>query len=193
MGDYLKYKGYKGTVEYSVSDNILYGKVIDIDDSVSYEGIDVFALRLDFENAVDSYIDSIPPKKKTGQERVEYDSVYYTIDSQVTPIHRFERAARIDNIHYKFASYLSTQEKAEEINKKQTLWRKLQRFADENNKEFSDYEQYYIDIKCGELVVMSTYIFNNAFMQVYFSSQQITQQALETFKEELEEYFGIKK
>ncbi len=53
----MEYKGYFGTVEYSETDNVLFGSVIGIDSLVSYEGGNADKLREDFEGAVDDYID----------------------------------------------------------------------------------------------------------------------------------------
>ena len=43
-----------------------------------------------------------------------------------------------DKYYYEDANYFSTEEKAEEINFKQTLFRKLQRFSDENGGDKID-------------------------------------------------------
>ncbi len=67
--DYLEYKGYKGTVEYSKEDDCLVGKVIGMHrDLIAYEGATLVELRDDFKAAVDSYIegclaDGIEPRK----------------------------------------------------------------------------------------------------------------------------------
>ena len=67
--DYLEYKGYKGTVEYSKEDDCLVGKVIGMhQDLILYEGATLDELKEDFRNAIDSYIasceaDGIAPKK----------------------------------------------------------------------------------------------------------------------------------
>ena len=53
----MEYKGYLGTVEYSETDNILFGKVIGIGSLVSYEGKNLDELRSDFEGAVDDYLE----------------------------------------------------------------------------------------------------------------------------------------
>ena len=56
--DYLEYKGYKGSVEYSKADNCLFGKVLGMSkDLILYEG-----------NTIDNYIagcvaDGIEPRK----------------------------------------------------------------------------------------------------------------------------------
>jgi len=57
MSDLMEHKGYFGTVEFSDADGVLYGKVIGINGLISYEGESVKALRRDFEEAVDEYLD----------------------------------------------------------------------------------------------------------------------------------------
>ena len=69
MKDYLEYKGYKGSVEYSKEDDCLCGKVIGMsNDLILFEGNTLQDLRSDFENAVDDYIagcqaDGVEPRK----------------------------------------------------------------------------------------------------------------------------------
>ncbi len=56
--DYLEYKGYKGSVEYSKKDNCLFGKVQGMSkDLILYEGQTLDELRKDFEDGIDSYIE----------------------------------------------------------------------------------------------------------------------------------------
>jgi len=57
MNDLLEYKGYYGTVEFSIADNVLYGEVIGIIGLISYEGNCVKSLKADFEGAVDDYLE----------------------------------------------------------------------------------------------------------------------------------------
>lgn len=57
MKNAMEYKGYFGTVEYSASDNILFGKVIGINSLISYEGSSLEELKSDFEGAVDDYLE----------------------------------------------------------------------------------------------------------------------------------------
>ena len=53
--DYLEYKGYKGSVEYSKEDNCLFGKVQGMSKAlILYEGQTLDELREDFEAGVDS-------------------------------------------------------------------------------------------------------------------------------------------
>lgn len=66
---YLKYKGYFGSVDFSGDDNCLYGKVLGMSkDVISYEGKTVEELKADFEEGIDSYLEScknrgIEPRK----------------------------------------------------------------------------------------------------------------------------------
>lgn len=67
--DYLEYKGYKGSVEYSKEDNCLFGKVQGMSKAlILYEGQTLDELRQDFEAGVDSYLegckaDGVEPAK----------------------------------------------------------------------------------------------------------------------------------
>lgn len=67
--DYLEYKGYKGSVEYSKDDNCLFGKVQGMSKAlILYEGQTLEELRKDFEAGVDSYLegckaDGVEPAK----------------------------------------------------------------------------------------------------------------------------------
>lgn len=59
MANFLKYNGYVGSVEFSPEDNCLYGRVQGLKGTlISYEGSSVEEIRKDFENAVDSYLES---------------------------------------------------------------------------------------------------------------------------------------
>lgn len=67
--DFLEYKGYKGSVEYSKADNCLVGKVLGMGkDSILYEGNNVEELYDDFCSGINSYIEGcvaegLEPKK----------------------------------------------------------------------------------------------------------------------------------
>jgi len=56
MSNLLEYKGYYGTVEYSDSDKLLFGKVVGVNSLISFEGDSVQSLREDFEGAIDDYL-----------------------------------------------------------------------------------------------------------------------------------------
>lgn len=56
MGETLRYRGYEGTIEASVEDGVLHGRVLFIKDVVSYEGKTIEELRRDFEGALEDYL-----------------------------------------------------------------------------------------------------------------------------------------
>ena len=53
----LKYKNFIGSVEYSETDKILFGKVLGIRGLISYEGQNVEELEQDFRAGVDEYLE----------------------------------------------------------------------------------------------------------------------------------------
>ncbi len=56
MNNQLKYKGYIGSIETSLEDNCLFGKILFIKALVSYEGKTVAELDAAFHEAVDDYL-----------------------------------------------------------------------------------------------------------------------------------------
>ncbi|WP_300708612.1 type II toxin-antitoxin system HicB family antitoxin [uncultured Desulfovibrio sp.] len=52
----MRHKGYAGTVEYSEEDGCLFGRLVGIDDIISYEGESVAEIRQAFQEAVDDYL-----------------------------------------------------------------------------------------------------------------------------------------
>ncbi len=58
MKNYLEYKGYTGTVEFSAEDNCLFGKIIGINDLINFESQDVLGLKKSFEESVDDYLET---------------------------------------------------------------------------------------------------------------------------------------
>lgn len=56
MSDFLNYKGYYGSIEVSIEDNVLHGKILFINDLVTYEANNVSGLKTAFQEEVDDYI-----------------------------------------------------------------------------------------------------------------------------------------
>ena len=54
--DKLSYKDYTGSIEVSFEDNCLHGRVLFIEDIVTYEGETVDDLATSFKDAVDRYV-----------------------------------------------------------------------------------------------------------------------------------------
>ena len=68
MNNYMHYKGYTGSVEFSEKDAVLHGKVVGIKSVISFEGDSVSSITEDFHNAVDEYLEFCakndnPPEK----------------------------------------------------------------------------------------------------------------------------------
>ena len=57
VGQFVKYKGYVGSIDFCPEDKRYYGKILDIDDFVNYQAENTVVLRKEFHKAVDDYID----------------------------------------------------------------------------------------------------------------------------------------
>lgn len=57
MNNTLIYKGYVGSIEFSETDSVFYGKVLGIRSLISYEGTNAEELIKDFHCAVDDYLE----------------------------------------------------------------------------------------------------------------------------------------
>ena len=144
-----------------------------------------------------NYEEYTKPKPLTGWERVGENESYYNISCNCYVEKLIEERCMEDKYYYEDANYFSTEEKAEEINFKQTLFRKLQRFSDENGGNE-------IDLNCdchkfcieycsyGKLLVSNRFSSTTRdFGQVYFTSREVAQQAIDLFKEDLIKYFTM--
>lgn len=56
MSNTMEYKGYLGSVEFSETDGVFFGKVMGIRSLISYEGTNAKELVEDFHGAVDDYL-----------------------------------------------------------------------------------------------------------------------------------------
>ena len=57
MKNTIEYKGYIGSVEFSETDKVFFGKVMGIRTLISYEGTTAQELLEDFHGAVDDYLE----------------------------------------------------------------------------------------------------------------------------------------
>jgi predicted HicB family RNase H-like nuclease len=64
MNDILQYKDYYATVHFSAEDEVFYGKIIGINDHVSFEGTTVKGLKMAFEDAMEDYLETCRGLKK---------------------------------------------------------------------------------------------------------------------------------
>lgn len=58
MKNYLEYKGYIGTVEFSAEDKIFFGKIQGINDLVTFEGSSVDELEKSFQESILDYLET---------------------------------------------------------------------------------------------------------------------------------------
>jgi predicted HicB family RNase H-like nuclease len=56
MSNFLEYKGYQGSVEVSLEDDVLHGKILRITDLVTFEAKTPDGLRRAFEQQVNEYM-----------------------------------------------------------------------------------------------------------------------------------------
>ena len=145
----------------------------------------------------DQYKEYTKPKPLTGWERVGENESYYSINGNSYVEEMTEDMCMEDKYYYEDANYFSTEDKAEEINFKQTLFRKLQRFSDENGGNE-------IDLNCdchkfcieycsyGKLLVSNRFSSTTRdFGQVYFTSREVAQQSIFLFHDDLIKYFTM--
>jgi len=67
-GNYLNYKNYTGSIEFSEEDAVFHGKVVGIKALISFEGNSVNSIIKDFHNAVDEYLDYCALKGKEPEK-----------------------------------------------------------------------------------------------------------------------------
>lgn len=68
MSNVLEYRGYLGSVEFSVEDECLCGKVEFIDDLIMFDGTSVSEVEQAFRNAVDAYLVSCAERNVTPDQ-----------------------------------------------------------------------------------------------------------------------------
>ena len=73
MNNQMEYKGYKTSMVFDIEDKIIVGRVLDIDDIVSFHGDSIAQFESSFRSAVDGYLDacaslqSAPDKPASGK------------------------------------------------------------------------------------------------------------------------------
>jgi predicted HicB family RNase H-like nuclease len=65
MNDILQYKDYIASIHYSSPDEVFHGKILGIDDLITFEGASVKELKKSFQEAVEDYIETC---KELGKE-----------------------------------------------------------------------------------------------------------------------------
>lgn len=114
MKNYLEYKGYIGTVEFSAEDNCLFGKIIGINDLVNYEAQEVSELKKAFQETVDDYLDTC--KQLGKQPNKTFKGVFNIRTSAATHKNLVLLAARknmkLNDLASKALTYLIKNENA---------------------------------------------------------------------------------
>jgi hypothetical protein len=134
-------------------------------------------------------------KKKTGYERVGDSGEYYWDSNDGLTYSSYDENLSIENLRYDTANYYSSEEVAKNNARADQLMRKLRRFAVENRKDKTDWNneersKYYISYNCSEkkIKVNADFILR-AFGDIYFDSEEVAKKAIEEFKDELIWYF----
>lgn len=141
-------------------------------------------LNLDFEEVID----------KSDKWNIKEGEAYWFVNqyNKVSPI-----SMNNNDCHDKLLIENANACKDKEYMKREafetTLRRKLKKFADINNDKDINWNEFcvpkwHISEFKGDIIVLSNLSYN-FFGQVYFSSKEICQKAIEEFRDELEEYY----
>lgn len=141
-------------------------------------------LKFDFEEVKET---------ENPYERVNINERYYFVNDQGGVDYVQNLDDYYDNIKFNSLNYFNNKNYAEYIAFKETLMRKLDKFAWENNARVvnrsAGSKKYYITLfsQSNELIVVwgCLYKSNN----IYFTSREIAEQALEEFKEDLMKFY----
>lgn len=58
MSNIIEYKGYMGSVEFSSEDGVFYGKVLGLNDLITFEGESVRELTAAFKDSIEDYLET---------------------------------------------------------------------------------------------------------------------------------------
>lgn len=141
-------------------------------------------LKFDFEEVKET---------ENPYERVNINERYYFVNDQGGVDYVQNLDDYYDNIKFNSLNYFNNKNYAEYIAFKETLMRKLDKFAWEHNARVvnrsAGSKKYYITLfsQSNELIVVwgCLYKSNN----IYFTSREIAEQALEEFKEDLMKFY----
>jgi predicted HicB family RNase H-like nuclease len=68
MSDIIQYQNYYASVHFSAADEVFYGKVLGINDLVSFEGASVKELKKSFKEAIEDYLETCEAIGKTPEK-----------------------------------------------------------------------------------------------------------------------------
>lgn len=137
-------------------------------------------LKMDFEEIKET---------KNPYERVNIDERYYFVNEEGRVRDFKELNDHVDNKQFNSLNYFNNKNYAEYVGFKETLMRKLDKFAWEHNEQTIRWNdcrhKYFIlfSIDDNELIVDWNRVYKSN--NVYFTSRKIAEQALEKFKDDL--------
>lgn len=136
--------------------------------------------------------------KKNPFQRAEKGEAYYCITSDGYVVEFAETNCDFDNRRFNIANYCTNKNLIEQINKQEILNRKLLRFSMENGGEEIDWTNHkqtkyyiYINYHLNE-ITCSDIRCHREINSAYFISEKVCKDAIELFKEEIEEAYNIK-
>ena len=121
----------------------------------------------------------------------EGEEIYYCVEGLRSVSYHYNN--QFDKDMMRIGNYFKTKEQAERVLFEQILRSKLRKFAEDNNDEIDwndGKEKYYIffDYVNSKLTIDSCRRIRH-FSQIYFSSKEIAEKAIEQFQDELIKYF----
>ena len=128
--------------------------------------------------------------KKTGYERAEKNDWYYFINESGAIEQYMEGNTYTDLYMYDNVNYYTNKKLAKNSARADHLMRQLRRFAAEHKrKNFNIKEKYTINYDGNKLYCCDNSFVDKAFGEIYFDSKEITDLAIDAFKNELIWYF----
>ncbi len=126
MKNILKYKGYEGSVEFYADDRIFHGRLLGINDIITFQGDSVEGIEKDFQEVVEDYLEACadhgnePEKTNTKRGRI-LKKAYATIngerqDSYGNPEDSFKIIAALWTIYLKAEGLLPEDKELSPLN-----------------------------------------------------------------------------
>ena len=190
IGKYVKSElgEFKVVCHSKLEDNMLFEQNIVL---CTKQELSVFSIPTDKINIEWEIIEDT----KTIRGRVEENEVYFYVGEDGKVYEDNDMYTVTDNTRYKIANYSMVKSKMEFKALRDNLLSRMQRWADIHNEEkidWNDSEQrkYLIYYDYDDNKFCFTYVYYVRDLgQVYFTSEEIANQCLEEFKEELLEFY----
>ena len=190
IGKYVKSElgEFKVVCHSKLEDNMLFEQNIVL---CTKQDLSIFSIPTDKLNIEWEIIE----EEKTGWERVEYNDTYYYVTSSGKVWKETEKNISLDDTRYKIANYSTVKSKMKFKALRDNLLSRMQRWADIHNEEKIDWDnseqrKYLIYYDYDDNKFCFTYVYYVRDLgQIYFTSEEIANQCLEEFKEELLEFY----